>query len=338
MTCLFRCFRSESPDGFKSLISPRHKTTTAPQQQTELEEKEAQKHFVFELISKARSSVYLVSKSINSPCFAFKIFDPRDKASSYCYQNEIRFLNLDHPNIIKYLYTADSIYMPFGKDKRHLKENKVSCIVMEFAPYGTLVKFLRKYSGILNDKLIRTYFRQLINAIEYLHTHGVVHLDIKLQNLLIAEDCQLRLTDFDMSYLEGDNHISSKGTRNYRAPEIKRSQCNNIPAADIYSAGIVLFILKSRGALPYFEDEYYEGVDLFRLMQDDSKSFFDTHSQIQEVNESYFDRSFCELFLSMVSEAPEDRPSIAEIKKSKWYQESVFSPKDLKLLFGGDVD
>lgn len=122
----------------------------------------------------------------------------------------------------------------------------------------------------------------------------------------------------------------------------KRSQCNEILAADIYSAGIVLFILKSGGILPYTEDEYCEGVEPFRLMQDDSKSFFDRHNQIQEVNELYFDKSFRELFLSMVSEAPEDRSSIAEIKKSKWYQGPVFSPKELRLcmkcLFGSDTD
>ena len=74
-------------------------------------------------------------------------------------------------------------------------------------------------------KLARTYFRQLIDGLEYLHSQGVRHLDLKLENLLIGDDYQLKIIDFDLSYMSGDTQILTRGSKFYRAPELRASQC-----------------------------------------------------------------------------------------------------------------
>ena len=126
--------------------------------------------------------------------------------------------------------------------------------MMEFAPYGDFFKFVRAFRDSLTDKLIRTYFRSLIDGLEYLHKQGVCHLDLKLENLLIGKDYQLKIADFDMSYMVGDDKVITKGTKYYRAPELRSGKCRNGVAADVYSAGIILFALKTGGVIPYFED------------------------------------------------------------------------------------
>ena len=224
---------------------------------------------MIKLINKAKFPVYLVSNNDKTQHYALKVFDYEDGEPHQYFENEARFAVLDHPNIIKYVHIdAETLVPSCDGDKA------VSCIMMEYAPYGDFFRFIRKFRDSLNDKLIRTYFRQLIDAIEYLHTHGVCHLDLKLENLLVGKDYQLKVADFDMSYMVGDTHVLTKGTKHYRAPELKASRCRNGSAADIYSAGIILFALKTGGLIPYPEDRLYDGVDLFRLLNDNSKDCF----------------------------------------------------------------
>lgn len=90
----------------------------------------------------------------------------------------------------------------------------------------------------------------MIDGLEYLHNEGVSHLDIKPDNILLSKDFELKICDFDLSYLEGDEKIKSNGTKYFRAPELFFNHCSNTKKADIFSAGILLFILKSGGILP----------------------------------------------------------------------------------------
>lgn len=86
----------------------------------------------------------------------------------------------------------------------------------------------------------------MLDAVEYIHDRELYHLDIKLENVLLGEDFMLKLIDFDASYHKTkDFEIKSKGTENYRAPEIISSKCKDPAAADVYSLGILLFLVKT---------------------------------------------------------------------------------------------
>ena len=92
---------------------------------------------------------------------------------------------------------------------------------MEHAAHGGCFDFLTENKHLFRDeKLVRTYFRQLIEDLEYLHHRGVAHLDIKLENLLIDANFSLKVTNFDLSaFIEGRNLLARR-TRFRRAPEI----------------------------------------------------------------------------------------------------------------------
>jgi len=100
------------------------------------------------------------------------------------------------------------------------KKQKISYIVITLAPYGDFLDLIIHYRVPFDEILVRTYFHQLIEGLEYLHESGVCHLDIKTENLLLGADFKLKITDFDLSYIAGDEKIKSFGTKFFRAPEL----------------------------------------------------------------------------------------------------------------------
>mmetsp|Transcript_9623 Transcript_9623/g.8282 ORF Transcript_9623/g.8282 Transcript_9623/m.8282 type:complete len:127 (-) Transcript_9623:540-920(-) len=121
---------------------------------------------------------------------------------------------------------------------------------MELAPYGDFDDLVHKGKISKDEVLARTYFHQLISAIEYLHSNGIAHTDLKLSNILLGNKFNLKLSDFDHACLDEDGEISDKGSENYRAPELKNGNCLDPYAADVYSLGITIFTMIS-GHGPY---------------------------------------------------------------------------------------
>ncbi len=121
-------------------------------------------------------------------------------------------------------------------------------LVLECMPGGELFDILY-YTSKLEEVVARTYFRQLVEGLQACHNACIVHRDIKPQNLLLDKHFNLKLTDFGLAKLiESDTdaimdtyHV---GTRGYQAPEILAREPYT-SSCDIFSAGVVLFILLS---------------------------------------------------------------------------------------------
>lgn len=285
---------------------------------------------VVKRLSKAKFPVYLTSSKVNKQNYAMKIFSHKGEQPHPYFRNEVRFASLKHPNVI------DIVYYENEKDTLYKGElKKVSYILMEYAPFGDFFDFVTKHRDSLDEKLVRSYFRQLINGIEYLHSCRVAHLDLKPENLLLGADFNMKIADFDLSHVCGDSKILSRGTRYYRGPEFFKSSSGDPEirspfSSDVYSAGIILFILKSGGIYPHAENNTLEGIDLVDLMYNDNAEFWRKHCEIQEKNESFYDKSFRELFNAMVKFNPDERITLKEIKQSKWYNGPVYTPVELQ--------
>ncbi len=148
--------------------------------------------------------------------------------------------------------------------------------------------------------------------------------------MLLGEFFQLKIADFDLSFMSGDSKLLTRGTRNYRAPELKASKCTNGGPADIYAAGIILFVLKSGGVIPHAEESIYKGINLLELLESDIEEFFKTHSLIQGKDEEFYDQDFKELFKMMMNSNPKERATINDIKKSKWFQGPIYTDESLQ--------
>jgi serine/threonine protein kinase len=206
------------------------------------------------------------------------------------------------------------------------------CIMFEYCPNGDFFDFVTSQPK-LPEKIVRTYFHQLIQVIEYLHSSKIAHMDIKLENFLLDERFQLKLTDFDLALEFGEKPIL-KGTINYRAPEIISGECSDLSKVDIYSAGICLFLMLTGGSMPHIEDQNLDdGTNLFNLFARNKEEFWKKQCQLINVNHSFFSPSFRELFNMMTEVDPKKRATLDQIKSSEWYNDKILSHNELTFYF-----
>jgi len=82
----------------------------------------------------------------------------------------------------------------------------------------------------------------LIQGVEYLHSKGYAHLDLKLSNLLLGKSYRLKIADFDHCMQLSETLDMVVGTKNYRAPECKIGEATNLKACDVFSIAIIAFV------------------------------------------------------------------------------------------------
>lgn len=132
--------------------------------------------------------------------------------------------------------------------------------VMELVRGGEL--FSRVSKGRLKEDIARRYFQHLISAVGFCHTRGVFHRDLKPENLLVDEHGNLKVSDFGLSALkecqkqDGLLHTTC-GTPAYVAPEIINKKGYDGEKADIWSCGVILFVLLA-GYLPFQDSNLME--------------------------------------------------------------------------------
>ena len=281
------------------------------------------KYKFVKVLKKSNYYLYVMRLSGKDKDYVVKIYPLKNGHPSLPYQRESAFKSLTHPNIISILDCE-----PIANNLIGETPDKISYIVMELSPYGDFCDLLRESKIPTSDDVIRTYFHQLIEGVEYLHSKGLAHMNLKLENLLLDKDFNLRICDFKFSTYENKEKMIGKGTKNSRAPEVINSDNVSDPKmADIYSCGIILFALKA-GTIPYVENKLIKDFNLFELMLREDDLFWEVHKEIQDLYMD-FDRDFKELFLSLVRGNPKKRPTISQIKASKWYKGPIYSQSEL---------
>lgn len=127
-------------------------------------------------------------------------------------------------------------------------------IILEFVTGGELFDKI-VHQGRLSENEARRYFQQLIDAVAHCHSKGVYHRDLKPENLLLDSVGNLKVSDFGLSALpqEGVGLLHTTcGTPNYVAPEVLSHQGYDGAAADVWSCGVILYVLMA-GYLPFDE-------------------------------------------------------------------------------------
>jgi serine/threonine protein kinase len=116
-------------------------------------------------------------------------------------------------------------------------------IVMEYVE-GPLLFDLCKQLGNVGEDFGRYFAKQMIEQLEYMYSNGIVHRDIKLENILMDKDMNLKLADFGFATNKHVEELTSfRGTQSYMAPEIRKQEKYNGKQTDIFSMGVVLFTL-----------------------------------------------------------------------------------------------
>ncbi len=278
-------------------------------------------------LSEAKFSLYLAECPLTKRKFAIKVFPYKNGKPSSYYRNEIRFSVLKHPHIINIIHHED--FREFHFNNLSISG---SVLLMEYAPYGDFSHIIKHSRTLWDTKLIRTFFHQLIEGLEFLHSQGISHIDIKPENLLLCHDFQLKICDFDLSYKEGDKKIKGRGTQFFRAPELENGNCLDPQAADIYSAAFVLFFMKTGGTLPVLKNGFYKGLDMSEIVHNKIDLFWEIHDELRGYPNGFYDEEFKEIFTGMTREDPEIRWKLNDVKKSAWFNGEIFYPEEVRSI------
>ena len=152
-------------------------------------------------------------------------------------RREIALMKIvNHPNILSLVDVFES--------SRHLY------IIVEYAQRGELFDFLVERGNLVEDVAI-DFFRQIVLAIEYLHSHGICHRDLKPENILLDRNNRIKVADFGFArWVRRSIAETSCGSPHYAAPEVIRGIPYDGRRADIWSLGVILYALLA-GYLPF---------------------------------------------------------------------------------------
>ncbi|RCV14599.1 hypothetical protein SETIT_2G439100v2 [Setaria italica] len=208
---------------------------------------------------------------------------------------------IQHPNVVR-------LYEVMGS------RTKIY-IVLEFVMGGELHDIVATSGRLKEDEACR-YFQQLINAVDYCHSRGVYHRDLKLENLLLDIAGNLKISDFGLSAIsdqvknDGLLHTIC-GTPNYVAPEVIDDKGYDGALADLWSCGVILFVLLA-GYLP-FED-------------DNIASLYKKISGAQFTCPSWFSAGAKKLITRILDPNPSTRITVPQVLKDPWFKKGYKPP------------
>lgn len=226
---------------------------------------------------------------------AVKVIDKSklDEVSRAHLFQEVRCMKLvQHPNVVRLYEVIDT------QTKLYL--------ILELGDGGDLYDYIMRHDSGLSEEVARTYFRQIVRAISYCHRLHVVHRDLKPENVVFFEKLGLvKLTDFGFSnrFCPGQKLETSCGSLAYSAPEILLGDSYDAPAVDVWSLGVILYMLVC-GQAPFQEANDSETLTMIM----DCKYSIPAH-----VSDG------CKrLIARMLVREPEGRASLEEIAGDPW--------------------
>ncbi|XP_046396239.1 SNF-related serine/threonine-protein kinase-like [Ischnura elegans] len=226
---------------------------------------------------------------------AVKVIDKAkldDVSRAHLFQ-EVRCMKLvQHPNVVRLYEVIDT------QTKLYL--------VLELADGGDLYDLIMRHDGGLPDHVAREHFRQIVRAISYCHKLHVVHRDLKPENVVFFEKLGVvKLTDFGFSnrFCPGQKLETSCGSLAYSAPEILLGDSYDAPAVDVWSLGVILYMLVC-GTAPFQEANDSETLTMIM----DCKFTVPNHVPLA-----------CKrLIQRMLIREPERRATLEEIASDPW--------------------
>ena len=232
--------------------------------------------------------------------------------------NEIELMkNLNHFSVVKLLDTIET--------------EKYILIIMENVLGGDLLTFIKKRNK-LPDKVAKFIFKQLLQALKYIHNKNIVHRDIKLDNILIDLNNNIKLCDFGVGKYISDNGellFEQCGTPAYIAPEVLSGEGYEGFPVDLWSSGVVLYSLLM-GSIPFKANNINELQGLimsgnYKQINGISKNAKDLLNKLLEIN-------------------PKKRINVEEALNHPWFSDSIdnksslFTKAELILLSKNNVD
>uniref|UniRef100_A0A8C5M200 Serine/threonine-protein kinase PLK4 n=1 Tax=Leptobrachium leishanense TaxID=445787 RepID=A0A8C5M200_9ANUR len=202
-------------------------------------------------------------------------------------RNEVEIhCQLKHPTILElYNYFEDSNYV---------------YLILEMCHNGEMNRFLKNRKQSFSEKEARHFMEQIVKGMLYLHSHGILHRDLTLSNLLLSSDMNLKIADFGLATqlkMPNEKHFTMCGTPNYIAPEIATRSAHGLES-DVWSLGCMLYTFLV-GRPPFDTDTVKNTLNKVVLADYEMPNFFSREAK--------------DLIYKLLRKNPADRISLSSV-------------------------
>ncbi|KAJ7596974.1 kinase-like domain-containing protein [Mycena floridula] len=216
--------------------------------------------------------------------------------------------DLDHPNVVQYLGFEESI-------------NFMS-IFLEYVPGGSVGSCLNNH-GAFSEDVTKSFTSQILNGLEYLHSQGIIHRDLKADNILVEREGRCKISDFGISKKAEEASTGMKGTVFWMAPEVVGPGKSGYSSkVDIWSMGCVILEMWT-GVRPWDGQETIPV--MLMLFRDKRAPPIPPTLHLSELAEGLRQKCF--------TVDPQNRPTAAELRKHPYLIPTpgwVFNPADIE--------
>jgi serine/threonine protein kinase len=220
--------------------------------------------------------------------------------------------------------------------------SNVSYFTSNYAKNGDLATYIIKNNETfrkgLQESSVFGVFSQILNGIETIHESGLVHLDLKPDNILLFDDFKVAVADFALAKdIRGEDQKGTfnkyrVGAKQYWSPEMFNNLPYNGIQSDMYALGVILFIL-TFGSCPFFEakvDDPY-----FSMLVKNPVDFWRNHPETsRRIQKNSVSSDLIKLLNFMLCPYPQMRLNIDEIRKQPWFVQHLSSENNYFLGVG----
>lgn len=224
---------------------------------------------------------------------------PKNTKDEIMLEREIKIAQkLEHPNVVKLIDVINT-------------KGGTSCLVMEYID-GCDLYDLIEHKQYLTEDEAKGLFQQMVEGVNYCHKNSITHRDLKLENILIDQDGNIKIVDFGLAnFMEAGKLLSTFcGSPLYAAPEMLNGSKYVGPKVDVWSLGVLLYIIVI-GVVPW------EGSTVEEQTKNSIQGHYELPCDLSE--------EFKHLVSSMLNVNPEKRPDLDEVLRHSWLTQKTSS-------------
>ncbi|KAI5169346.1 serine/threonine protein kinase KIN1/2 [Pancytospora epiphaga] len=238
-------------------------------------------YLAYDTEAKVRVSIKIIKRNTDEP--------NGEETDKRIYREIVISTLLNHPNIVRildFIYTRTHFFLIF----EYIKGSQL---------YDTV-----RNNSFIPEPEARKYFRQIISAIDYIHRNCIAHRDLKIENILIDQNDNVKIIDFGLSNFYDNKVLLNTfcGSLYFAAPELLLGQRYCGPEIDVWSLGVVLYVMLC-GKVPFDDESVYALQGKIKTARFNFVKPLSAEAQ--------------DLILGMLH-AGSGRFGIEEIKQSKW--------------------
>ncbi|XP_021369620.1 serine/threonine kinase-like domain-containing protein STKLD1 isoform X2 [Mizuhopecten yessoensis] len=253
----------------------------------------------------AQATIFLAEKKDTGKSYVLKKVECFDESeANKAFRESQDLLSLEHPYVSGY----NEFFIMWEKENSSV----FMTIVMDYFPHGNLGTIMQKHresKDVIPEEKIKNWVGQVIEGLIYVHQKGIIHRDLRPNNLYLQEEGSLKLGDFSVATVMGDTRTCTRATlssANYLAPELEDTGFT--PVTDIWSLGCILFELTT--------STFYDEKQVIEKMKEAKEDAFVLEQVFEDVANHYSGELISLIRLMLKRK---DRPSASDLKKNNKY-------------------